>query len=556
MLNKGHLMENSLPGAEQTFKSHFLKVAPVLTAKRVAWCIIAFGVTLRMAQYLFNASLYVDEGSLALNIINRSLAGLLQPLDFEQAAPIGFLFMEKLAFLAFGDSEYSLRLFPFLCSLASLYLFYEVARRCLGRWVVAVALLLFAASGYLIYYSAQIKQYSSDVAITLIIILAGLEIGAKELANRRAVSLAAAGAIMVWFSHSSVFVLAGVGIALSLAAMREKNWQRFWKLAGVYAVWVLSFAAMYAVSLRNLSGNQTLEKSWANKGTFMPLLPHSLSDLEWFPGAFVKMFSNPFGMPFPAVAAIVFVIGCVALILKNRTELLILIAPILLTALASGFHKYPFGRRLLLFLIPAALIVIAAGIEYIGKKRPPYSLVAGWAIAALLLIQPVGGATSNMLHPRDDLKPVMAYVRDHLQPGDVIYIYHHLRQPFQYYAKRYHLNEADYALGIDARDESKKRADWQAYEKDLDQLRGRNRVWLMFSHVRRIQNVREDEFMLQYLSRIGAKLEEFTSASAQPSSEADEADQAGLEENTPAAASVYLYDLSKAGPLAQPSANQ
>ena len=549
-------MENSLPGAQQTFKSHFLKVAQVLTAKRVAWCIIVFGVTLRMAQYLFNASLYVDEGSLALNIINRSFAGLLQPLDFEQAAPIGFLFMERLAFLAFGDSEYALRLFPFLCSLASLYLFYEVTRRCLSRWAVAVALLMFAASSYLIYYSAQIKQYSSDVAITLIIILAGLEIGVKELTNRRMVMFATVGALLVWFSHSSVFVLAGVGIALSLAAMREKNWQRFWKLAGVYAVWILSFAAMYAVSLRNLSGNQTLEKSWAKKGAFMPLLPHSLSDLEWFPVAFVKMFSNPFGIPFPAVAAIVFIIGCVAFLSKNRTQLFIFIAPLLFTALASGLRKYPFGRRLLLFLMPAALIVIAAGIEYIARKRLPYSVIAGCAIAALLLIQPVGGATSNMLHPRDEVKPVMAYVRDHFQPGDVVYIYHHLRQPFQYYAKRYHFNEGDYALGIDARDESKKRSDWQAYEKDLDQLRGRTRVWLMFSHVRRIQNVREDEFMLQYLNGIGAKLEEFTPASAPPSSEADESDQADLEENVPAAASVYLYDLSKAAPLAQPSAEQ
>jgi hypothetical protein len=549
-------MENSLPGAEQTFKGYLLKVAQVLTAKRVAWAAIAFGVALRAAQYLFNASLHVDEGSLALNIINRSFAGLLRPLDFEQAAPIGFLFMEKLASLTFGDGEYSLRLIPFLSSLAALYLFYEVARRSLSPWAVAAALLMFAASSYLIYYAAQIKQYSSDVAITLVIILAALEIGAKELTFRRAASMAAAGASLVWFSHSAVFVLAGAGAALSAAAARGKNWPRFWKLAGVYAVWVLSFAAMYLLSLRDLGGNQTLEKSWAKKGTFMPLPPRSLADLEWFPASFVKMFSNPFGMPFPVIAAIVFITGCVALLLKNRTRLLVFITPILLTALASGFRKYPFGRRLLLFLIPAALVVIAAGVEYVARKKPPYSLAAGWAIAALLLIQPVGGATSNMLRPRDNVRPVMDYVRAHFQPGDVIYVYHHQRQSFQYYAKRYGFNEGDYVLGVDARDESKKRADWEAYREDLDQLRGRSRVWVVFSHVRAIQNVREDEFMLRYLSKMGTKLEEFVPAGAPPSAEAEEADQADIEERTPASASAYLYDLSKAAPPGRPQEKQ
>jgi len=253
-------MQNSLSRSEPAIKVLYLKAAQVLTANRLAWIIIAFGAALRATGYLFNAALYVDEGALALNIINRSFAGLLLPLDSEQAAPIGFLFLEKLAFLALGDSEYSLRLFPFLFSVASLYLFYQVARRCLAPWAVAISLLFMAVSGHLIYFAAQIKQYSSDAAITLLVILAGLEIGSKELTMRGASLLATVGAIVVWFSHPSVFVLAGAGMALSFSALWKKDWPRFWKLAGVYAVWVLSFAAFFMLSLRNLTGNKTLEK--------------------------------------------------------------------------------------------------------------------------------------------------------------------------------------------------------------------------------------------------------------------------------------------------------
>jgi Dolichyl-phosphate-mannose-protein mannosyltransferase len=538
------MMENSITGAE---RDHLLKVTRVLTAKRLAWGIIAFGVVLRAAQYLFNAALYVDEGALALNIIKRSFAGLLQPLDSEQAAPVGFLFLEKLAFLAFGESEYSLRLFPFLFSIASLYLFYKVARRCLESRTVPVALAFFAVSGHVIYYAAQIKQYSSDIAVTLLVILMGLEFESKQLSGRRVTTFAAVGAMVVWLSHPSIFVLAGVGTTLALSAMIKKDWPRFLKLAGVYAVWVLSFAAFYLISLRNLSGNQTLEKSWAKKGTFMPLVPRSLADLEWYPGAVVKMFSNPGGLPFPVIAALVFVVGCIALLLKNKSQLLMFTAPVVLTMFASGLHKYPFGRRLLLFLIPAVLMVLASGIEYIINKRPPYSVAAGCAIAALLLFRPAGGAASNMLHPyaRQDIKPIMAYVRDHRRPGDVTYVYHHQRESFQYYAKRYGFNEGDYVLGIDARDETKKRADWDAYQKDLDRLRGRSRVWLMFSHVRRIQGVREDEFMTEYLSGVGTKLDEFIPGET-PSPSDEETDQSEPDEFTPAPASAYLFDLTKA----------
>ena len=528
----------------------WLRVVEAVTPRRAAWLIIAFGAALRTAQYLFNSALYVDEGALALNIINRSFGGLLQPLDSEQAAPVGFLFLEKLAFLAFGDGEYSLRLFPFLFSIASLVLFYEAARRVLKPWVATIALALFAVSSYLIYYAAQIKQYSGDVAITLLIIIAGIEIEAKTLTVRRAGLFAFAGATVVWFSHPSVFVLAGVGCALAVAAALKRDWPRFWKLAGVFAIWLMTFAAFYLISVKNLSSNQTLESSWAKKGTFMPLPPISLGDLEWVPRALVKMFSNPFGLPLPAVAALVFLLGGVALFLKNKPLFLMLVAPIALTMLASGVHKYPFGRRLLLFLLPAALLVLGAGLDFILEKKRPYSILAAGAIAALLLIQPAGGATNNMLRPhsRQDIRPILAYVRDHRQPGDMVYVYHHQRESFQYYAKKYGFDENDFVLGIDARDKSKSSVDWQAYERDLDQLRGRRRVWLTFSHIRRIQGMREDEFMLNYVSKLGSLLDKFAPDDVIPASQTEEAELADSGDFTPASASAYLYDLSNPPP--------
>jgi uncharacterized membrane protein len=100
-------------------------------------------------------------------------------LDYGQAAPLAFLMVEKqtspLAFLIveklvtqiFGSSEYALRFFPLVCSIVSLFLFYNITKRLLSPRGISLALTLFAVSWPLIYYSSELKQYSSDVTVAL-----------------------------------------------------------------------------------------------------------------------------------------------------------------------------------------------------------------------------------------------------------------------------------------------------------------------------------------------------------------------------------------------------
>ena len=96
----------------------------VVSYQRLSFIIICFGILVRLVQYLFNRSLWADEAVLALNIVNRSYLELLEPLDYEQGAPIGFLILEKLAVQLFGDNEYALRLVPLLSSIICFFLFY------------------------------------------------------------------------------------------------------------------------------------------------------------------------------------------------------------------------------------------------------------------------------------------------------------------------------------------------------------------------------------------------------------------------------------------------
>src|SRR5262249_20204617 len=159
--------------------------------------LLLIGVVLRLSQYIANRSLWLDEAMLALNIVNRSFVELLQPLDYAQGAPLGFLFLEKALTLLFGNADYVLRFVPLICGLVLIWLIYVLAERILLRAVAVVAAVaLSVVSESLIYYASEIKQYSGDALMCLLLILATVRYLDGNLRHR---VLAPLGAVAIWF---------------------------------------------------------------------------------------------------------------------------------------------------------------------------------------------------------------------------------------------------------------------------------------------------------------------------------------------------------------------
>ena len=184
----------------------------------LAWGLLALGALLRLARFAAGLSLWLDEGALALNIVQRSFGALLKPLDYDQAAPVGFLLMQKACSLLPGAPEYTLRLPALVAALASLPLFFGVARRCLPPRGAVAALALFAVLDPLVHYATEVKPYELDAALALAGTWAGLAVLQEHSgprAARAAWALALVGVPGVWFSHPLIFVLAGVGLALA-----------------------------------------------------------------------------------------------------------------------------------------------------------------------------------------------------------------------------------------------------------------------------------------------------------------------------------------------------
>ena len=229
------------------------------------------GAGLRLAQYLANRSIWVDEAYIALNVIERSFGGLLEPLFHNQAAPIGYLWASKLAVILFGTSEYALRLVPLAAGIVSVVLFMFVARRILAPDVVPWALGLFAVSDRLIYYASEVKQYSSDVAVALAIVLCALSLMSDELSWKRVGVLAAVGAVGIWMSHPAIFLAAGGGLVAFGFTAARRDWPRLTRIALTGAIWASSFLVVFVVSLNRLTQNPKHLRYWGS--AFMPMPP-------------------------------------------------------------------------------------------------------------------------------------------------------------------------------------------------------------------------------------------------------------------------------------------
>jgi 4-amino-4-deoxy-L-arabinose transferase-like glycosyltransferase len=495
-------------------------------SNRLPWIIILIGVALRLGLYLANNSLWLDESRVALNIVNNSFPELLKPLDYKQVTPFGFLIIEKFLVQSFGNNEYILRLFPLIAGIISLFLFYKVAKHSIKKEAVIIALGLFALSGYLIRYSSEVKQYSSDVAVTLLLYTVTIFLLSQGSKIKHVVFFGATGIIAMWISHPSAFVLAGIGVSLFLFCLVKRDWIKLGRLSIVYSIWLLSFATFYFVSsVGDSNVIERMQQGWSVTSNFMPFPPSSASDVRWFIDNFFDIFKNPVGLHFHGIAAFTFIIGCVSMLSKNKLLFFMLLSPIFITLLVSGFHMYPFTGRLLLFIVPSVLLFIAEGTEYIRYKIKHNSAIVGIILIGILFFHPILFTSYSSIIMQipfkqwtntENIRPVMRYIKEHKQDGDILYLYYSSRYGFKYYAERYGFNNNKYIVGI------KSRGNWENYANDLNKLRGNIRVWLLFSHVWKGKGVDEEKFFLYHLDSIGKRLDHFISDGA----------------------AVYLYDLS------------
>lgn len=436
------------------------------------------GGGLRAAAFLSDRCLWIDEAMLALNLVERGPAQLLDKLDHNQGAPVGFLLAAKLSASAFGETEWALRLVPFVASLVGLAAFVFVARRLLPAPTALLAVALFAVSPHVVSYAGECKQYASDAAVA--VSLFALALGLLEgKGGWRWAAVALAGALAVWCSHPAAFVLGGIGTALIASAAVARDRYRALAAGGVIAVWLAGFAACYFVCLRQLGGNKYLSDYWA--GHFLALPPRGVGDLTWLLDHMIAFFTLPGGfggaiVPLGGLAALLALIGLREFGRERWPTAVALTVPVLLVLLASGLHKYPIGGRLMLFLVPPAVVSVARGAWVLFEALCEKNRFAAGAFVALLLLAPVWETGDVLRRPprHEELRPVIERVRAELQPDDRVFVYYGAAPAFRFYTRAYPFAVNAVTVG------EEHRGDPPAYRAELAQLKGR--VWVLVSH--------------------------------------------------------------------------
>jgi len=502
---------------QQTWK----RVVAFVNSDYFWWVFILLGIFLRIRQYLLNRSLWGDEASLALNLVNRSFGELTQLLDYHQAAPIGFLFIEKLSILIFGNHEYIMRLFPLFAGILAIYFIYRFARTHLGTFgLFAVA--IFAISWWLVYHSSELKQYTSDVMIALLLVFLAGGCLRESIRAKDFLVLGILGSIVIWISHPSVFILAGIGLVLVLEKFSRKDYAPWTWILAIGIVWLISFGLEYLVSLRHIVADEYLIKYWQK--AYVPTPPWS--NMRWYVGTFYSFVFFAFHRADNVMAISTLVlafIGTISLWLRDRKIALLVILPFVMTGIASLMQRYPLKNRFMLFLVPFTLLLMAEGFRgiywVIAKWKRKYAVIICTllALAVIWQIVPITYERANSGR-KEDIRSVIEYVAENRSPNETVYVFFKTIPVFNYYAPFYNLDTSNIIRGnFRGSKRTTKRTAIKGFQDDVDMLVGEKRIWYIFSEVVDCPACEEEDtlsFYLDYINKFGTVIDSFDGSGA------------------------------------------
>ncbi|MEV1290087.1 glycosyltransferase family 39 protein [Micromonospora sp. NPDC049679] len=321
------------------------------------------GILVRVARWSNGSSLNSDELWIAVNLQRRSFLGLRSALEYDQLAPLGWLWLEKLM-LAIGRSDEVLRLPSLVAGCAVIGLTAVLARRLLPVPLAVAAVFLVAGGPQLIYQSSQLKQYAFEAAACVLLVILALR--ALDAGRRRPVALFwLTAAVAVWFATTAIFVVASVGGLLALFAALDRRWRlvRTHVLAALPAL-----ACVFAVHAMAPSPAAWLYDWWPTNYP-ASLAPRSLglrSGLVWSAEVFARFTISALYVNSRIVGAcllLLMALGALTLVARAPRRAALVVAPICAGYVLALLRLYPMATRAALWLVPLALLLVCAGVD-------------------------------------------------------------------------------------------------------------------------------------------------------------------------------------------------
>jgi len=272
-----------------------------------------------------------------------------------------------------------------------------------------------------------------------------------------------------------------------------------------------------------------LYRFWSNG--FWPLPPRTAGEWLWLLRNLRGFWGQSlFDYPLSPLYLALTILGFWAMWRRRRDAALLLLGPAAAMLAASAARQYPFHGRLLLPLAPAFLLAASEGAGFLAARRlvPPPA-------AALLAIPPLLALLENRpVHRAEETRPMLAHVAAHRRKGDAIYVSYGAVPAFRWYGPRYGLQPLDAISGRCHRGEPRE------YLHEIDALRGRSRVWVLFAHD--VPRLGEQALIQSYLQQIGVRRDRFVVPVDGPSEVLSELYDLGIPERL-ASASAGTFPL-------------
>jgi hypothetical protein len=304
--------------------------------------------------------------------------------DAESPLPLAWIAVEKAFAVVFGQVEWALRL-PVIASVVLLALAgYALARRMVGVAPSALIVGALLANGSLAIFAPQIKQYPTEMALAVVVLLLWLQAGDPGRSGAGVVVryLGILGCLLA--ATATVFVAAPLLAFDLVRAARERHLGRRALLALATGAAGLVHLVLFVLPQSKVAG---ADSYW--EGTFLPVSSLGAAarfvvrqSLSFVPG----IVTQPFGITSSWQRAAISVLLVVALLAgvavavvdrRVRPLLLALGGALLLQLVASAGRRWSFGFvRINVFLLP--LLYLLAGV----------GLARGLALLARLSLRP------------------------------------------------------------------------------------------------------------------------------------------------------------------------
>jgi len=468
----------------------------------IYYSIIIIGVLLATIQLLFNRSLWLDEVSIARNLLNRDFLELLKPLEHGQIAPIGYLYITKVFGLIFGYGEISLRFYSYLSYIFSIPLLYYASLRLSSnnRVISLLSVAIFSISMTSIYYASELKQYSSDILICLVILNSFLLYNENSRSIKYLILFGITGVVSIWFSNIAIICLFSFGTYL-LYDKVYKN--RNFLFIIILSLWILSFVIYYFNFIYLHPTTAYMQEYWHNN--FMSFDVFSVDFYLFWARVYYHSFALLFSDSYLGIFIFPIILFSIFRLIRVKKYwiLFILIFPIVVHLCLSGLKLYPYALRLILYLSPLLIYLYANGlfeIYQLIKNKSKYLKVLV-LIPILISVYPVW---KDFPLEKEELKPLLSILDKEMDEGETLYIYYATNFAFKYYQQ---INFCD--VRGDVIYGTINRENINGYNQELSELLElETNYYLLFSHDYKY----ERDYFVYFLLENGSTVitEEFT----------------------------------------------